>query len=251
MGHACARAAVYVGVVALVDDTRDSPTRRAGGWGLAFVVLLLIGAGMATVPGGDDPVAQVRHFYEEHTHVVLLSQGIEFLATLPLVLFLLGLATSTMVRARRAAMLIGGALVLASLLTLIPPLLLVLRHDRGSAGEVHALAILSDLTDVLLFATIAAFAVVCGWAGQGPTWLRWLALFVGITAGARAVEILFGGGLLEVLAPLGFIALVVAFSVLLLRRGRRAGSPPSRGRPSADHAQDQPLGGDGTPGHQV
>jgi hypothetical protein len=197
----------------------------AGGW-LAFVVLLLIGAGMASVPGGEDPVPQVRRFYEQHTYVVGLSQVIEFIATLALVLFLLGLSTSRLVRARRDAVLTGGAMVLASLLTLVPPLLLVLLHDRGSAGEVRSLAVLSDLTDVLLFATIAGFAGACGWAGQGPAWLRWLALLVGLTAGVRAIEILFGGGLRELLAPLAFIVLVVAFSVLLLRGGH-AESPPS------------------------
>ena len=181
---------------------------------------------MASVPGGDDPVPQVRRFYEQHTYVVGLSQVIEFIATLALVLFLLGLSTSRLVRARRDVVLTGGAMVLASLLTLVPPLLLVLLHDRGSAGEVRSLAVLSDLTDVLLFATIAGFAGACGWAGQGPAWLRWLALLVGLTAGVRAIEILFGGGLRELLAPLAFIVLVVAFSVLLLRGGH-AESPPS------------------------
>lgn len=210
-------------MMALVSDSPDSRARRAGAWGLAFVVLLLVGAGMASVPGGDESVPQVRSFYGEHRNVVALAQGVEFIATLPLVLFLLGLATSTLVRARRDVTSTGGAMVLASLLTLVPPLLLLLVHDRGSAGQVHALAVLSDLTDVLLFAAITAFAVASGWAGRGPAWLRWLALLTGIAAGARAVEILFGGTLLEVPAPLAFIALVVAFSVLLLRRGRTSG----------------------------
>src|SRR3954451_24212419 len=88
----------------------DSHPRRAGGWGLAFVVLLLLGAGMANVPGRKDSVAQVRHFYEEHTGVVLLSQVVELIAALPLVLFILGLAASTLVRARCDAMLTGGAM---------------------------------------------------------------------------------------------------------------------------------------------
>jgi hypothetical protein len=200
-----------------VDERRDPRVRRGGGWGLAFVVLLLIGAGMASVPGGDDSVAQVRRFYDDHTGVVVVSQAVELIATVPLLLFLLGLARSPLVRARSDAMITGGAVVLASVLTLVPPLLLVVRHGEGSAGELHALAVLSDLTDVLLFATIAAFAAVCGWRGRGPAWFRWLALMVGVASAARAVEILFGGALLEVLAPVGFIVMIVAFSVLLLR----------------------------------
>jgi len=214
-------------VVTPVNELGDSRTRRAGGWGLAFVVLLLIGAGMASVPGGDDSVSRVRRFYEEHTSVVFVSQIVEFMATVTLVLFLVGLAASTLVRARRDALLTGGAVVLASVLTLVPPLLLAALHDRGSAGQVHVLAVLSDLTDVVLFVTIAGFAAACGWAGQGPAWLRSLALVVALAAGVRAVEILFGGGLLEVVAPLGFIVLVGALSVLLLRPGRRAVSRPS------------------------
>jgi hypothetical protein len=47
-------------------------------------------------------------------------------------------------------------------------------------------------------------------------------MLVGLAAAARAVEILISGDLLEVLAPLGFIVLVVALSVLLLRGDRRA-----------------------------
>lgn len=209
-------------------------TRRTGGWGLAFVVLLLLGAGMASVPGGDDPVALIRRFYEDHGTVVLVSQVVELLATLPLVLFLLGLAASTLVRGRREALVTGGAVVVTSLLTLVPPLLLVALHDRGSAGQVRALATLSDLTDVLLFAAIAGWAFGVGRARRGPGWLRGLALLVGLLAAGRAVEILLGGALLEVAAPLGFLLLVVALSVLLLRGERRAGPQPSE--PSASRA---------------
>ena len=215
-------------MVTHVNDLPEPRSGRAGGWGLAFVVLLLIGAGMASVPGGNDSVAEVRRFYEEHAGVILLSQVVELIATVPLVLFVLGVAASRLVRARRPAMLAGGAMVGASVLTLIPPLLLVLVHDDASARQVHALAVLSDLTDVLLFASITAFAA-CEWAGHGPTWLRWLALLTGLAAGVRAVEILFGSDLLEVMAPIGFIVLVVATSVLLLRQEKIAAFPSSPG----------------------
>jgi hypothetical protein len=198
--------------------------RTAGVWGLVFVALLLVGAGMASVPGGEDSTAQVRRFYADHAGVVLLSQVVELAATLPLVLFLRGLVASALVVSRRATTLTGVALVGASLLTLVPPLLLVLLHDRVGDGTIHLLAVLSDLTDVLLFITIAGFAAVWGWAGNGTTWLRLLALAVGLAAAFRAVEILLAGHLLEVLAPVGFVVLVVAFSVLLLREGRRTAS---------------------------
>jgi hypothetical protein len=58
-------------------------------------------------------------------------------------------------------------------------------------------------------------------------------MLVGLAAAVRAVAILFSGDPLEVLAPLGFIALVVAFSVLLLRGERRVASPSSRAAPEA------------------
>jgi hypothetical protein len=208
--------------VSIADRSGTSSVRRAGRWGLGFVLLLLIGAGMASVPGGDDTVGQVRRFYEDNAGVVFLSQVVELVATLPLVLFLRGLAASSLVRAGRATTTTGVALVAASLLTLVPPLLLVPLHDRAPAEQVRALAVASDLTDVLLFATISGFAAVWGWAGRGPRWLRVLALLVGLAAPVRAVEILLDGHLLEVVAPLGFIVLVVAMSILLLRAGRGA-----------------------------
>lgn len=185
-----------------------------------FVVLLLVGAGMASVPGGDDPVAQVRRFYADHAGIVLLSQVVELVATVPLVLLLRGLAASGLAPGGRATATTGVALVVASVLTLVPPLLLVLLHERGTAGQVRVLAEMSDLTDVVLFATITGFGIVWGWAGRGPVWLRWLALVVAAAAGLRAVEITVGGHLLEVVAPVGFIGLVVAFSALLVRRRR-------------------------------
>jgi hypothetical protein len=221
------RVELYVPRVALLKESPASRTRQAGGWGLVFVVLLLVGAGMASVPGGAASVRQVRLFYDEHASVVLLSQCVELVATVPLVLFVRGLVVSSLVRGRREAMNAGGALVVASVLTLVPPLLLVLLHADGSDGVVHALAVSSDLTDVVLFAAIAGLAA-CTWAGHGPSWLRWLALVVGVAAAARAVEILTGGGLLEVVAPVGFIVLVVAASVLLLR-GPRPGQDAAGG----------------------
>jgi hypothetical protein len=46
-----------------------------------------------------------------------------------------------------------------------------------------------------------------------------MALLVAVAAAVRAVEILLGDDRLEVVAPLGFVLLVVSSSVLLVREG--------------------------------
>jgi hypothetical protein len=173
---------------------------------------------MASVPGGSESVTAVRGYYDAHSGVVMVSQFVELVATLPLVFFLRGLAASPPVRATRAVFLAGSGLVVASILTLVPPLLLVARHAGGSSHEVHFWAVLSDFTDVLLFATIAGFALSHGWVASWPAWLRWVALIVGCLAAVRAVAILVEGQVLELAAPLAFLALVIVLSVLLLRQ---------------------------------
>ena len=55
----------------VAGPTRD---RVAGWWGLTFVVLLLLSAGMASVPGGSDPASAVRDFYTAHTGVIVVAQ---------------------------------------------------------------------------------------------------------------------------------------------------------------------------------
>jgi hypothetical protein len=89
--------------MAASQGRRSTPvhnTSVAGASGLVFVLLLLLGAGMASVPGADDTTAAVRSFYEAHTGVVVAAQVVELLATVPLVVFVLGLARSTLVARR-------------------------------------------------------------------------------------------------------------------------------------------------------
>src|SRR3954471_1840193 len=60
-----------------IDDVTAPRTHRGtAAWGLTFVVLLLVSAGMASVPGGDDPALKARHFYTEHTSVIGTAQVI-------------------------------------------------------------------------------------------------------------------------------------------------------------------------------
>ena len=207
------------------------PTRVAGASGLVFVLLLLLGAGMVSVPGADDTTSAVRSFYEAHTCVVVVAQVVELLATVPLVDFVLGLARSTLVARPRPLTVAGLAMAGAAVLTVVPPLWLSVVAPSGSADLVDALALLSDLVDVILFLTIAAFAGVCAGGWQGPAWLRWAALAVAVLCGSLAVEILFAGSILALVGPVSFLLLVTALSICLLRqrthvhRLRRSSAP--------------------------
>lgn len=194
------------------------PTRVAGVSGLVFVLLLLVGAGLASVPGADDPTSAVRAFYEAHTGVVMTAQAVELLATVPLVLFVLGLAGSLLVARPGPLTAAGLAMAGAAVLTVVPPMWLCAVASSGSADLVDALALLSDLVDVVLFLTIAVFAGVCAREWLGPAWLRCAALAVATLCALRAVEILATGTVLTVVGPVSFVLLVTAVSICLLRQ---------------------------------
>jgi hypothetical protein len=181
---------------------------------------------MASVPGAEDTTAAVRSFYAAHASVVVVAQVVELLATVPLVPFVLGLARSTLV-ARPGPLALGGlAMASAAVLTVVPPLWLCVVASSGSAGLIDALALLSDLVDVVLFLTIALFAGVCAREWLGPRWLRWAALGVAVLCAVRAVEILFAGSALTVVGPVSFVLLVTALSARLL--GLRTNARPRR-----------------------
>src|SRR4051794_29172555 len=156
---------------------------------------------MATVPGGRDPVPRVRAFYEVHTGVVVVAQVLGLLAAGALVPFVLGLGGA--VRSRGPVVVAGLAVVAAAVLTAVPVLLLVVLAGGAGVRVVHDLAVASDGVDVLLFAVIAAFAAVIAAATTAPL-LRGLAAAVAVLAAVRAVLLLSGSGLLEMLAPVAF-----------------------------------------------
>ena len=189
--------------------------RRSGGWwGVVFCVLLLFSAAMATVPGRDDAVSTVRSFYVHHAGVVVTAQVVGLVAAAAFAPFVLGLGSAA---SRRGPVVASGlGIVAAAVVTAIPVLVLCAVAGHASARVLHALALASDLVDVLLFAAIAVFAGVVAGLAAMPV-LRVLAGLVAVLAAARAVLLLFGSGLLEVVAPVGFVVLVLVLSVLLLR----------------------------------
>jgi hypothetical protein len=201
------------------NDRGVGASRAAGGWGWAFTMLLLISAGMASVPGGSDADSTVREFYTAHAGVVITAQVISLVASATFVLFTLTLRPRGSERRTGLGRLeaAGLAVAAASVLTVVPPLWLCVVADSASSSGVHRLAVASDLVDVVLFLTIGAFGGVLA-AGASATWFKGIAAFVAVLAVARAVESLLGSQLLELAAPLAFVALVVLVSTLVLLR---------------------------------
>ena len=198
--------------------------RTAGLWGWAFVVLLLVSAGMASVPGGDDPTDTVRDFYVRHTGIVVAAQLLGLLAAAAFVLFTIRLRQVTGTRSRGALATSGVGVGGASVITAIPVLWLAVVSDAGANGLVHALAVGSDLVDVLLFAAIAVWLTNLVRAAQ-RVWFKALAGTGAVLAVARALLLLVGSGVLELLAPLTFVVVVAALSTLLFLRRSPLGRP--------------------------
>src|SRR4051794_19781597 len=199
------------------SPTSTGPSGRgtAGAWGWAFVVLLLLSAGMASVPSGSDPTAKVRAFYTLHAGVVVTAQVLGLIAAATFVPFTVT-ARGTASRQRMGALEIAGlGVALGAVLTAVPVLWLTAVADTGADGLVHALAIASDLTDVLLFTTIAIWATVALRAAE-PLWFKTLAGATALLAVARALLLLAESDLLELVAPFAFVILVAVLSTLLL-----------------------------------
>jgi hypothetical protein len=188
------------------------------------VVLVLLSAGMASVPGGEDPTGLVRDFYVQHAGVVVAAQVVGLFAAVAFVRFALTLRRTAIRRTRGALEVAGLGVAVAAALTAVPVLWLTAVAGSGADRLVHGLAVASDLTDVLLFATIALWATTVLSAAE-PFWFKTLAGAVGLLALARALLLLVGSDLLELIAPLAFVSLVAVLSTLILVHRSPVGRP--------------------------
>ncbi len=192
--------------------------RREAWWGYSFVVVLLIGQLMVSLPASDDPALHVRQFYSAHQALIVVAQVLSVLASLLFVGFAVALGRR-ITSSRGGLILASGLLVaLASLVTAFPPLALALSPHR-SLSSVHTLARAGDITDAVLFGIIALFAAAV-WIERLPGWLRGLSAAVAVLALARAIISPLGSAALDAIAPIGFIALVLAISHWVLARPR-------------------------------
>ena len=145
--------------------------RREAWWGYSFVVVLLIGQLMVSLPASDDPALHIRQFYSAHQALIVVAQVLSVLASLLFVGFAVALGRRIM-SSRGGLILASGLLVaLASLVTAFPPLALALSPHR-SLSSVHTLARAGDITDAVLFGIIALFAAAV-WIERLPGLSSW------------------------------------------------------------------------------
>jgi len=183
-------------------------SRAAGGWGIVFVVLLLVSAAMVSVPTAADTGDQIVAFYRAHGQVIVIQQVAGILALGAFIAFGLSLPPN---RWLRPAL---WTFVVTEIATNLFPLIIVLTNP--AAGTAHTLTFIEDLADAAFFLASALFVSVAT-LGQ-PVWLRIAAYAVAVLVAVRAVASPFSVTALDQVAPIAFVALVLVFSIKLLVR---------------------------------
>ena len=206
------------------DVGQPGSGRSTALWGVAFVLLLLLSAGMVTVPGRDHDVSFVRDFYETNRTVIIIAQVIGLAAAAAFLPFAARLQRQDWVGRAPWVFVCGAAVTASAVLAAVPPLVLTGVVGGAGSSTISSLATASDLVDVVLFTAITAFASSVAVAVDTP-WMRGLAAIVALLTAARAVLLLTGSAVLELIAPLAFIALVLSLAILSLRSRRTAHAP--------------------------
>ena len=183
-------------------------SRAAGGWGIVFVVLLLVSAAMVSVPTAADTGDQIVAFYRAHGQVIVIQQVAGILALGAFIAFGLSLPPN---RWLRPAL---WTFVVTEIATNLFPLIIMLTNP--AAGTAHTLTFIEDLADAVFFLASALF-VSMATLGQ-PVWLRIAAYAVAVLVAVRAVASPFSVTALDQVAPIAFVALVLVFSIKLLVR---------------------------------
>ncbi len=204
--------------------------RHEGWWGIVFVIGNLLCQSAVALPATTHTTDFIAAYYADHRTAISLTQLGELIITVFLWRFVRALA-AIQPDPGRTRLLRGCAWALAacSVLTSAPVLALAL-VSHPSQGVTRRLASATDLSDVLLFAVVVVFGYACTGRGN-PPWFRICGWALAAVALARVVLYFFGLDVLDNAAALGFMVIILAYSVWLLRRAR-----PARG--IADPAGD-------------
>lgn len=188
--------------------------RKGAWWGVAFVILLFVSAAMVSLPTAADGGERIASFYAAHRQLIVWQQVVAVLAVLPLLAFAASLSSwaRSSGRANRWLMPAAGLVALASVVTSLVPLVMVLIANL-SPDLAHQLTVVEDLADAVLFASLAAFVLAA--STGAPIWVRAPAYLVAIAAIARAVMSPLGVTALDVVAPVAVLVFVVLLAARL------------------------------------
>ena len=103
---------------------------------------------------------------------------------------------------------------MAGVFTIAPVLVLAL-VNTAAPNTWTRLARLSEVSGDVLFGAVALFAAALAYAG-GRTWLRVLAAVVAALPLGRCVAGPLGSTAFDLVAPIGFLVLILAISVSML-----------------------------------
>ena len=127
--------------------------RAAGGWGIVFVVILLISAAMVSLPTGAETGTKIATFYKAHGSVIALQQILGAIAVAPFVAFALSIGPNRWLKP------VVAVFVAFELATNAIPLVMVAMSNL-SADTAYTLTVVEDFADAGLFVSVAAFAIV-------------------------------------------------------------------------------------------
>jgi len=192
--------------------------RAAGGWGIVFVVLLLVSSAMVSVPTAAETGDRIVSFYRAHTSLIVVQQVVGMVALVAFIAFGLSLPANRWLRP------LIWLFVAVELVTNLVPLSIVALSP--SAATAHSLTFLEDLADSALFISIALFVSAATLAE--PTWLRIAGYVAAAASVIRAIASPLGMTALDQIAPLIFVAFVLVFSVKLIVRPQPGAWPGSK-----------------------
>ena len=209
------------------------PDRLAAALAAGFIILLLATELVLSLPDESASASSVAQFYAEHRAFVIALQLVGFVAAALLGGYAWRLRTVDRVVAA-AGLLVAVCALAPGLLTLV----LAVVADPANPGPAGRWNALEPRGDDILFAGIVVFAVAVAFRmGPDLPLLGALAVVVALACLARLILEATGNnrGVLESVAPLGFVVLVGVMAVLSFRgiferRPRRLASSPA-GRP--------------------
>jgi hypothetical protein len=198
---------------------------RAGWLGVVFVVTLLVGESLVSLPDEHATDLAVARFYAAHRGVIILLQLVGFLSCA-----LLGAFARRLRVVDRVVATVGVVLAVAAAVPGVITIVLALVADPLHPLNAGMLNRLEPRGDDVLFVGATAFAVaIAVRLGRGLPWLGGVAAAVAFCCVLRLVLEALGAesAAMQTLAPVAFLALMVVLTVLAFRGlpAHRSGSP--------------------------